>query len=164
MLLFCVLFVVGWLLCVVRCLCSRFVACGLRLLFVFASCVEVVCSFLVDDVRCACCVVCCSLAVACDSWFVVCWLFVDGCVHGLYLGWLLRVAVCVVFVVCSVLFARCLLLVVCALRFARCVLLVVVWCLVLVGVCCLLFAVRCLLSVGRRSLVVVVCLLCVVCV
>ena len=148
------MFDVGWRLCVVRCSCYRFVACGLTVLFVFAIGVDVVCCFLLAAVRCALCVVRCSLTGACDSWCVVCWLFVDGCVHCLLLGCLLFVAGCVVFVVCSLLFVRCLLVVVCALLFARCLLLVVVWCVLLVGVCCLVFVVRCLLSAIRRSMFV----------
>ena len=72
--------------------CSRLVACGLFLLFVIAIGVEVVCCFSCVAVCCAFCVACCSLVVACDSRFVVRWLFVDGCVHWLLLGCVLCVA------------------------------------------------------------------------
>ena len=135
-------------MCVVRCSCFRFVACGLILLFVFAMGVEIVCCFLYVARCCAMCGVCCSSDVACDSWCVVCWLCVGGCGHCLLLGCSLRVADCLVCVVGSLLVVRCLLLVVCALLFARCVLRVVVlvcaacWC-VLFVVCCSVFVVGC---------------------
>ena len=43
MLLCCLLFDVGWRVCAVRCSCSRCVACGLIVLFVFAFGGDVVC-------------------------------------------------------------------------------------------------------------------------
>ena len=104
MLLLCLLFDVGWRLCVVRCSCSRFVACDVCLLFVFAIYVEVVCCFLFGDVRCACCVACCCwlLLVISGLLFVGCFMMVVFIVCYWVVCCLLLVAWCSLFVRCCV--------------------------------------------------------------